>query len=161
MADETQNDPVVEDTSGPLQTVEEATPAEAADKAQELKEAHASDNPNDDLAAARPDEGTEISVPPDVVSAEEPEEPTVKVKPSKDFKVPVLEEYEDEQGRTRGKVAGYETPSDLRLSVSIYDPEADSEWVDEDGYIAISKVTDLPRHLAAQIADHPAVEVAE
>lgn len=169
MADETKNDAAVDeapaskaaDPADALQTVEEASPEEAKAKAKVLREAQATDDPNDDLVAARPEEGRDIAVPAAVVEAAEPDEPTVKVRLVDSFVVPVLEEYEDEQGRPRGRVAGYEAPSDVRISVASFDPDKDKDFVDEDGYVALDGVVELPQHIANQVLGSPAVEVAE
>lgn len=152
-------DPV--DTSDRLQTVAEATAEEAREKAQELREAQETDDPNDDIAAARPEEGTAVAVPEAVVEVDEPDEPTVKLQLADSFKVPVLEEYTDEQGRPRGRVAGYEAPEDVRIAVASYDPDEDSDWVDEDGYVVLDSVVEVPKHIAVQITGNPAVEVVD
>ena len=148
------------DTSSTLQTVKEATAEERKAKDEERAAAKESADPVDDLAAAQPDVGTAISVPDVIVEAEEPAEPTVKVKVRDSFTVPVLEEYRDEQDRPRGRIKGYEAPTDVRIAVAQYDPETDKE-VDEDGYIAISGTVELPQHLADQVLGSVAVEVAE
>lgn len=138
-----------------IDEIEEPTREEVKAKEEELASARETDDPNDDLDAARPDEGTPVSVPDALIEVEPPEEPTVDLVVADNFKIPVLEEYTDEQGRPRGRVAGYEAPDDLKVSLSSFDAEAD--YVDEDGYVTLPAT--VPASVAAELTDNPAVEV--
>lgn len=152
--------PVPEQAPG--QPVAEPTPEQVKAAEKELKEAAKTDDPNDDIQAAAIDVGREISVPGAVQEAETPEEPTVKVRLNPNFKVPVLEEYQDEQGRPRGRVKGYDAPSEVAVAVASVVPDDDDEFVDDEGRVVLSSsAVEVPAHLAADLETSPAVEVVD
>lgn len=135
----------------------DAPSKQADDKSaeKERNEALETADPNDDLDVARPDEGTEISLPGTVIEAEEVAEPTVKVELDANFTVPVLEAYQDEQGRERGRVKGYEAPTDAK----VYSATAEAQGVGEDGYITLP--AEVPASVAADLEVSPAVKVVD
>lgn len=146
----------------PGQPVAEATREEARAAAKEQSDAAKTADPNDDIQAAAIDVGREIAVPAAVQDVEEPDEPTVKVRLNPNFKVPVLEEYQDEQGRPRGRVKGYEAPSEAAVAVASAIPDEDDEYVDDDGRVVVSSsAVVVPAHLAADLETSPAVEVVD
>lgn len=142
-------------STSPLDVVEEPTVEEVKVADQERKDAQVTDDPNDDLAAASIDVDREVSVSTDyTIDEEAPEEPTVEVKINPNFKVVELEEYTDDQGRPRGRVKGYNPPTDLR----VYSAVAHEQGVsDEDGYVVVPAT--VPASVGADLAASPAVEV--
>lgn len=153
-SDEQTTDPVLADEAPVVEDpVPDPVDVQTADE--EAQAAKETVDPNDDIQAAGIDVDREISVPPTVIDAEAPPEPTVKFAVNPEFKVPVLEEYVDDQGVNRGRVKEWSAPEgDIRISVSTYDPEVDTV-VDEDGYVTLP--AEVPQHIAVQIENHPAV----
>jgi hypothetical protein len=137
---------VVED---PTTVVEDVKAAE-----EERQDAQATDDPNDNIAAATTDVGREIAVPSEVADADAPPEETVTVSLNDNFKVPVYEEYTDDKGVTHGRVASYEAPSDVRIYVA----SADAVGIgDEDGYITLP--SEVPASVGTSLENNPAVVV--
>jgi hypothetical protein len=122
----------------------------------ETKAARETADPNDDLAAARTDEGREVPIVPETVDVEPEEQPPVALELNTEFKVPVLEEYTDDKGVQRGKIAGYEAPSDVK----IYTAAGHALGItDDDGYITLP--ADVPPAVAADLQNNPAVKESE
>lgn len=144
-------------STSPLDVVDEPTveQVKAADK--ERKDAQATSDPNDDLAAASIDVDREVNVSTAyTLDAEAPEEPKVEVKINPNFKVVELEEYTDDQGRPRGRVKGYNAPTEIR----VYSAVAHEQGVsDESGYVTLPAT--VPASVASDLAASPAVEVAK
>jgi hypothetical protein len=131
--------------------------ATASDDAPSQKPDVEEGDPNEGVLEAQPEPGTEIAVPSATVDAEAPEEPTVSLVVNADFTVPVLEEYQDDKGRPRGRVKGYEAPTDLRVYSAAAPPDAD--YVDEDGYVTLPAT--VPASVASDLLTSPAVEAKD
>jgi hypothetical protein len=125
-----------------------------ADAQEEWDAAQETEDPNDNLEAARTDVGREINVPPTHVGAEAPEPEKVSVSLNPEFTEPTYEEYVDDKGVTHGKVGEAVAPEG---DVKVYSATAEALGLGEDGYITLP--AEVPPSVAADLEGSPAVVI--